>query len=686
MSKVNVLVVATIAAMLAGCFDDEAAQTSPASANEQQSAAITLRGLPATEIVEGDAYFFAPAVDAEDTAGIRYSIANQPTWSQFDAATGTLSGTPTAADVGETAEITILASNGYRSGSVGPFRVRIRGRNAGSANTPPVISGAPATAVTVGQKYQFAPTASDANGNSLTFAVANKPAWASFDTTNGVLSGTPAGTDVGTYANIGISVSDGSASTALPAFSILVMASNRAPTIAGAALTGVVAGQTYSFAPTASDADGDQLAFGIQNKPSWASFSTSNGALTGTPGSAQIGNHAGIIISVSDGTVSASLPAFTIAVTAVPVINTPPLISGSPAATIVTGSAYNFTPGASDADGNTLIFSIQNKPSWASFSASTGRLSGTPTSANVGAYSNIVIAVSDGAVSASLPAFAIQVTQSNRAPTISGSPATVVTAGAAYSFTPSAADPDGNTLGFSISNKPSWATFSTVTGALTGAPSSIQVGNYNNIVVTVSDGTLSASLPAFSIQVGAATPANVAPVISGTPASTIAVGAAYSFTPAASDANGNTLAFSIQNKPGWAGFSISNGQLSGSPAAGDVGGYSNIIISVSDGVASVSLPAFAIGVTQISTGSATLNWTVPTQNTDGSALTNLAGYRIYYGTSASAMNQVVDIPTTGLTTYQITGLGSGTWYFAVRAYNSTGTESDLSNVASKVIS
>jgi len=193
-------------------------------------------------------------------------------------------------------------------------------------------------------------------------------------------------------------------------------------------------------------------------------------------------------------------------VTPVPVINNAPVIDGTPAGSVVAGSAYSFQPGASDADGDALNFSISNKPSWASFSSSTGRLNGTPGTGSVGSYGNIVITVSDGTASASLPAFSIQVVAPapvNAAPVISGSPAGSVVAGSAYSFQPGASDADGDTLSFSISNKPSWASFSSSTGRLNGTPGTGSVGSYGNIVITVSDGTASASLPAFSIRVDA---------------------------------------------------------------------------------------------------------------------------------------------------------------------------------------
>jgi hypothetical protein len=174
-------------------------------------------------------------------------------------------------------------------------------------------------------------------------------------------------------------------------------------------------------------------------------------------------------------------------------------------------------------------------------------------------------------------------------------------------------------------------------------------------------------------------------VISGAPATSVKQGASYSFRPTASDADGDTLAFSIANKPSWATFSASTGQLSGTPTAAQVGAYSNIVISVSDGKTKASLPAFAIAVTQISDGAVTLSWTSPTENTDGSALTNLAGYRILYGTSASELTQSIQIANPGLMTYVVEDLSPGTYYFAVRAYASNGGESDNSNVVSQVV-
>jgi hypothetical protein len=84
-------------------------------------------------------------------------------------------------------------------------------------------------------------------------------------------------------------------------------------------------------------------------------------------------------------------------------------------------------------------------------------------------------------------------------------------------------------------------------------------------------------------------------------------------------------------------------------------------------------------------GNATLSWDAPTSNTNGTALTDLSGYRIYYGASEDDMIETVQISNVGIQTYMIENLEPGTWYFAIRALSSEGTESPLSDVVSKTI-
>ncbi|MEM7207319.1 MAG: putative Ig domain-containing protein, partial [Pseudomonadota bacterium] len=221
------------------------------------------------------------------------------------------------------------------------------------------------------------------------------------------------------------------------------------------------------------------------------------------PGAADVDTYNGIVIEVEDAAgASDALPAFSIEVT---FLNDPPTISGTPDTSVDEDSAYSFTPSASDPDpGDTLTFSIENEPSWASFNTNNGTLSGTPDNGDVGTYNNIVITVEDAAEDEdSLPAFSISVVNTNDDPNLSGSPDTSVQEGDTYSFTPTLSDPDvGDTHTFSITNEPSWANFNTNTGQLSGTPGAADVDTYNGIVIEVEDAAgASDALPAFSIEV-----------------------------------------------------------------------------------------------------------------------------------------------------------------------------------------
>jgi hypothetical protein len=273
---------------------------------------------------------------------------------------------------------------------------------------------------------------------------------------------------------------------------------------------------------------------------------------------------------------------------------------------------------------------------------------------------------------------------SGNAPTISGTPASLAEVDQFYAFQASANDTDGDTLLFSITNKPSWAAFDTAHGYLSGYPAENDAGTETTgIVIGVSDGRNTASLPPFSIRVSAST--NLPPVISGTAPAEALVGKPYSFAPVAKDPEGKPLLFRVANRPAWASFDASNGRLHGTPDSGDVGVYGNIRITVSDGTSSTSTPAFSIAVVETTTGSVTLSWNPPTENVDGTPLLDLAGYTIYYGTIERQYDHSLKIDNPGVTSAVIGNLGLGTWHFAATATTAAGLESDPSAEVTRVI-
>jgi hypothetical protein len=185
---------------------------------------------------------------------------------------------------------------------------------------------------------------------------------------------------------------------------------------------------------------------------------------------------------------------------------------------------------------------------------------------------------------------------------------------------------------------------------------------------------------------GANVPApNSAPTITGTAATSVAINATYSFIPNARDVDGDIVTFQITNKPAWATFNTVTGELRGQPK--QAGTFADIQITASDGKTSTSLPGFTIAVLAPAptVGSVTLSWTAPTENVDGSPLTNLAGFVIAYGKTSTTLSQTVRVDNPSVDSHLFDALPSGTYYFGIRALNSDGAESEMSRVVSKTI-
>jgi hypothetical protein len=159
----------------------------------------------------------------------------------------------------------------------------------------------------------------------------------------------------------------------------------------------------------------------------------------------------------------------------------------------------------------------------------------------------------------------------------------------------------------------------------------------------------------------------------------------YEFVPSASDADGDTLTFDVQNIPGWASFDSSTGKLYGQPTMAHIGDYDGIVVGVSDGTDNASLPAFSIAVSQTALGVVTLSWIAPTENSDGSALMDLAGYKIYKRKNSESFGLEIQIDNPSVTTFDVDQLSPATYYFAATAFNSMGVESSFSAEVTRIV-
>jgi hypothetical protein len=272
--------------------------------------------------------------------------------------------------------------------------------------------------------------------------------------------------------------------------------------------------------------------------------------------------------------------------------------------------------------------------------------------------------------------------------TISGTPSPTATVGKEYSFTPVVHNANAKLLQFAYVGRPSWAADYRGSGQITGIPTS--PGVYPNIQIQAWDGEHFAETAPFTITVlasGTSAPPAQKLEISGTPATSATVGEYYAFTPTVVAPSGSTLTYSVSNKPSWTQFSSATGTLTGTPGAANVANDGDIVVTVSNGAQSASLAAFNIAVKAApaaAAGSATLSWNKPADNTNGTPLTNLAGYIVRYGTSTAALNAQIQVASPN-TDVEINNLSAGTWYFEVASINTANIESQFSAPVSKSV-
>ncbi|ADT92376.1 putative Ig domain-containing protein [Shewanella baltica] len=550
--------------------------------------APVISGTPTLSVNQDVSYQFTPT--ASDSVGdvLSFSIANKPAWATFNTTTGTLSGTPSNQDVGVTNGIIISVSDGALSASLPAFNLSVV-----NINDAPTISSTAITAATQDAAYSYTFAASDTDvGDTLTLSAVTKPSWLSFNAATGVLSGTPSNADVGSHVVL-LRVTDTDGLTADQSFSITVTNVNDAPTISSTAITAATQDAAYSYTFAASDTDvGDVLTFSAVTKPSWLSFNAATGLLSGTPSNADVGSHV-VLLRVTDTDGLTADQSFSITVTNV---NDAPTISSTAITAATQDAAYSYTFAAADTDvGDVLTFSAVTKPSWLSFNAATGLLSGTPSNADVGSHV-VLLRVTDTDGLTADQSFSITVTNVNDAPTISSTAIIAATQDAAYSYTFAASDTDvGDTLTLSAVTKPSWLSFNTATGVLSGTPGNADVGSHVVLLrVTDTDGLTADQ--SFSITV---TNVNDAPTISSTAITAATQDAAYSYTFAASDTDvGDTLTLSAVTKPSWLSFNAATGLLSGTPSNADVGSHV-VLLRVTDTDGLTADQSFSITVTNV---------------------------------------------------------------------------------------
>uniref|UniRef100_C6E385 PKD domain containing protein n=1 Tax=Geobacter sp. (strain M21) TaxID=443144 RepID=C6E385_GEOSM len=559
-------------------------------------------------------------VYATDANGdtLSYGATGLPEGLSINSATGLISGTITYVAVDT--RVTVNVTDGVASVPTS-FTWYVT-----KLNKAPTVTNPGAQSSTPGATVSLQIAASDVNGDTLSYSATGLPAGLTMNSATGLISGTVS------YAaapsnSVTVTVTDGTAPVSVSF--VWSVSGGHAPVVTNPGIQASTRGAAATLQIAASDANGDVLSYSATGLPEGLSINSSTGLIGGTVSSTALSANS-VTVTVTDGTalVSVSFAWNVTTINAAPVVTTPVTQSSSQ------GAAASLQIVASDANGDILSYSATGLPTGLSINSSTGLISGTVAS-TASLTNNVTVTVYDGTVSVSA-SFVWNVTKVNVPPMVNAIGAQTTAQGAAASLQVIAIDGNNDILSYSATGLPAGLIINGSTGLISGAVSSTALLT-NNVTVTVTDGTASAST-GFTWSI---TRVNQAPVVTPLDNQFNYQGATVSGVQIyATDANGDTLSYSATGLPPNLSINSATGLISGtlSYAAADT----RVTVTVTDGVASVPM-SFMWYVVRVNRPPAVTN-PGPQSSTSGAAVT---------------LQIVATDPNTDTLSYSATGLPTG---------------------------
>ena len=442
--------------------------------------------------------------------------------------TGLITGTPKSSAT--QIAYTISASNAGGTGT-GTLNLTI------SPAPAPVISSPGTASATSGTAFSYTITAS---GNPTNFGATPLPAWANFDSTTGVISGTPGPANVGTAPVIALTAMNASG-TGRKNLTLTVQynSGTPAPVITSAGTASGTVGQAFNFPEAASGSPtlwtidppiGDGL-----------SFSGTTGAITGTPESA--GTYQFTVKAYNNGGVGTQPLSLTFTSPL-----TVPFITSPANATATNGKVFTYQITATE---NPTGYAASNRPAWLGAPNAQGVITGTPTGTG---SASVVLYASNAAGKGHAPlTLTVVVNPAVRAPTITSATSASGTVGQNFSFTFKASG--GTPITWSVSpSLPANLSLNAASGAVSGAPQSAGTNSYT---VTASN-TGGTATQAWTLGVASIT----TPVINSPSTAAGKVGTAFNYKITAS---GNPSRYAASNLPSGLSVNATSGVISGKP-------------------------------------------------------------------------------------------------------------------------
>ena len=327
-------------------------------------------------------------------------------------------------------------------------------------NQKPEFTSEPLTSIYQNEFYQYLITASDADGDPLSFSSTNIPDWLTL-TDNGdgtaLLSGTPQDANVG-LTEITIATMDSKNALVQQTFQLEVFDVNDPPVFSNTP-SGATLDEPYQFVLTIVDPEGDDFNLSHTNLPGWITFTeNADGTVTlsGTPRNSDLGTTS-ITISATDANGAQSDLLVDLEVIA---SNNPPTFTSTPVSEVAQDALYEYYVTAEDIDGHAMTFNAEGIPSWLMLSDNgdgTATLSGTAGSSEVGTI-NVALDVTDAYGLSAQQTFDLEVENINDPPVFTSEPVTQVEQSQSYQYIIATSDPDGDEVSITSDFLPSWLT------------------------------------------------------------------------------------------------------------------------------------------------------------------------------------------------------------------------------------
>lgn len=447
-------------------------------------------------------------------------------------------------------------------------RIAIKTSLLATRNRAPQIVSIPEFQATLGQTYRYAAQANDADGGKLTYSLLVAPTGMAINANTGLVVWTPRTAQAG-INQVTVQVSDSRGGVAVQRFAISAQTAvvNRPPLFVTTPITQVTPGAAYRYASRATDADRDTLSYSLTSAPLGMSIVASTGVITYP--AAVAGNYA-VEVQASDGRGGVATQRFQLRVGTGTAVSSPNILSRPP----VVGqsdSLYVYSLSAVDPRQSPLSYSLGTAPSGMTIDAATGRVTWTPTAAQIGTHLvRIEVRSAAGGFAAQSYSVEIRAARPNAAPQFTSDPVQLATVGSAYQYVAVASDTEGQTVRYTLSRGPLGMTIDSVTGVIRWTPTADQLGTQGVIVVATDSVTGAAAGRAtqqFTITVRGA---NTAPVFTTTPILTAAVGSIYRYDASATDTE-DEVTYSLASAPNGMLIDSRSGAITFAPGVSSIG-------------------------------------------------------------------------------------------------------------------